>query len=206
MRFVEDLFKLPVYDEHDEKVGHLVDVAVVKKGDYPKVSAVAVQIYETDKIGAYELLEPVKNIVLVIPWDQIEKLDKFSLKLRTTPRHLKLYDFKQYDVFLDRDLLDNQIVDRDGYKIQRVDDLILEPKGKDLLLIGIYVGFGGMLDRLGLDSAAKHLLQKLGIPMHEHMLPWTAVAHYGQEHEQVKLNVGAREALKTEKKVEVPEK
>lgn len=206
MRFIEDLFKLPIFDENDEKVGHLVDLAVTKKIAYPKVTAVAAQIYETDKIGVYELLESVKNIVLVIPWDQVEKLDKFSLKLTTVPRHLKLYDFKVNDVFLDRDLLDNQIVDRDGFKIQRVDDLILEPKGKDLLLVGIYVGFGGMLDRLGLDRAADHLLESLNLKMHEHMLPWTAVEQYGQEHEEIKLNVGARGALTIEKKTEVPEK
>lgn len=204
MRFVEDLFKLPVYDENDEKVGHLVDLAVTKGGLYPKVSALAVQICETDKIGPYELLEPVKDITLVIPWEQIKKLDKFSLKLKTAPRHLKLYDFKKNDVFLDRDLLDNQIVDRAGHKIQRVDDLILEPKERDLLLAGIYVGFGGMLDRLGLDKAAEHLLEKLGLKMHEHMLPWTTVAEYGQEHEQIKLKVGARTALKTEKETRAP--
>ncbi|MCL4415473.1 MAG: hypothetical protein M1365_02040, partial [Actinobacteria bacterium] len=70
------------------------------------------------------------------------------------------YDEK--DFYLNEDLLDKQVIDIDGKRLVRVNDVLLENNG-GINVIGIDIGTGGIIRRLGLGQFI-HLKSKT--------LPW----------------------------------
>lgn len=193
MRFAENLLKLPVFDNQNTRIGHLHDLGIQRLKGYPKVNCLALMIYELEYIADYKLLEPAHNIVLAVSWEEVAKITSDGIWLKRLWNETTHYAWSKEEVFLGRDLLNVQIVDSDGHRIQRVDDLILELKDNNLLLAGIYVGFGSRLDQLNLAKASQHLLKALGIKAHEHILPWTSVETFGSDYDEIRLNVGGKE-------------
>lgn len=84
-------------------------------------------------------------------------------------------------MLLDHDVLDRQIVDRDGAKVGKVDDLVLELReDKPPIVIGIDTRRGGAARQLGklaerLDRAFRHFV--LGLAVHDEpdLIPWNRV-------------------------------
>jgi magnesium transporter len=68
---------------------------------------------------------------------------------------------KEGDILLKESLLDKQIVDTDGAKIRRVNDLQFLKARNDLLLVHVDVGFRGLMRRVGLEKPTDFLLQGL---------------------------------------------
>lgn len=192
MRLVEDLLRLPVFDGENKRLGSLYDISVTRSPDYPCANSIAVMVDETETIANYRLLEPAHDVIVVVSWEEVASFSADRISLRSPWDQLPFYVWGKDDIFLRRDLLNVQIVDKDGHRVQRVDDLILEERQDQLFLAGIHIGFGGRLKRLNLARAAQHLLKTLGIKMHGHMLPWTSVENYGLEFKEIKLNVGVK--------------
>ena len=190
MRLMEDLIKLPVFDGDDKRIGSLHDISVVRTPEYPRANSIAVELDEVQIIGNYRLLEPAQDVVVAVSWGEVSSLGSEKVRLRSSWEELSLYQWGKEDIFLRRDILNVQVVDKHGHRVQRVDDLILEIREGGLLLAGIYIGFGARLKRLNLVRPAQHLLKTLGIRMHGHMIPWTSVESYGPELEEIRLNVG----------------
>jgi magnesium transporter len=192
MRFAEELLRLPVFDVSGDKIGHLHDLAITKGENYPHILAVAVLVYETSKIGIYQLPESVYDIPLPISWEQISEITPEGIWLKKSFNELPLFESEGEEIFLSRDLLDNQIVDTDGHRVQRVDDLILQLRDNQLTLLGIYIGFGSRLKILDSEKTACSLAERFGEEVTEDLLPWVCVANYGKELEEITLNVGTK--------------
>lgn len=203
MRLVEDVLKLPVFDSQEKRIGNLYDISVTRSPDYPRANSIAVKIDEVETIGNYRLLEPAHDVVVAVSWDQVASFGPEKVKLASPWEELPLYAWGKDDIFLRRDILNVQVVDRHGHRVQRVDDLILEMREGHLLLAGIYIGFGARLERLNLARAAQHLLKTLGVRTHGHMLPWTSVESYGPELEEIRLNVGVDKKSRDEQRKEI---
>jgi len=79
------------------------------------------------------------------------------------------------ELYLVADLLDKQIVDVDGRKVVRINDIELANTGGRLRVVAADVGFAGLLRRLGLRSFGKRWMSRIGnVP--RSMIAWDSVA------------------------------
>jgi CBS domain-containing protein len=82
---------------------------------------------------------------------------------------------EQQELYLVADLLDKQIVDIDGRKVVRINDIELANAGGRLRVVAADVGFAGLLRRLGLRSVGRRWLSRIGnVP--RSMIAWDSVA------------------------------
>ncbi|HMF29340.1 MAG TPA: CBS domain-containing protein [Candidatus Cybelea sp.] len=103
---------------------------------------------------------------------------------------------EQQELYLVADLLDKQIVDVDGRKVVRINDIEVANTGGRLRVVAADVGLAGLLRRLGLRSFGRRWLSRIGnVP--RSMIAWDSVApirevNPSQVHLSVKQNRLAR--------------
>ncbi len=91
-----------------------------------------------------------------IPWSAVESftLEEISIKAEANPPLLlSEASPSSSDVLLRDFLLDKQIVDVHGAKVERVNDLQLVRSNGKLILLGVDVGLRGLLRRLGFENS-----------------------------------------------------
>ncbi len=81
-----------------------------------------------------------------------------------------LFPYDEEDFYLKEDLLDKQVIDIDGKRLVRVNDILLEKNG-ELKVVGIDIGFSGILRRLGLSFFKKK----------PKILPWQMIEAFDYE-------------------------
>ena len=96
---------------------------------------------------------------------------------------------EQQELYLVADLLDKQIVDVDGRKVVRINDIEIANTGGRLRVVAADVSLAGLLRRLGLRSFGKRWLSRIGnVP--RSMIAWDSVAPIREVNpSQVRLSV-----------------
>jgi magnesium transporter len=96
---------------------------------------------------------------------------------------------QQEELYLVADLLDKQIVDVDGRKVVRINDIEVANAGGRLRVVAADVSLAGLLRRLGLRSFGRRWLSRTGnIP--RSMIAWDSVAPIRENNpSQVRLSV-----------------
>ena len=89
-------------------------------------------------------------------------------------------DFPTYgendaEILVKRDILDKQIVDVDGAKVVRVNDLKLGSYKDLLCIVTVDIGLSGLLRRLGYEKAGKKLVALLGKDVPSREISWEYV-------------------------------
>src|SRR5512143_3690213 len=110
MAYISELLDKPVADVEGEPIGRLADLVAAQRGDmaHPQIMALAVR-----RAGG-SLLVPFTDVaVLVAPGIPLNKRLKDILP----------YAPAEGDLFLARDVLDKQIIDTNGMRVVRVNDL-----------------------------------------------------------------------------------
>ncbi len=82
---------------------------------------------------------------------------------------------EQEELYLVADLLDKQIVDVDGRKVVRINDIEVANAGGRLRVVAADVGIAGLLRRLGLRSFGKRWISRMR-NMPRSMIAWDSVA------------------------------
>ena len=85
------------------------------------------------------------------------------------------FEQRPNEILLRADLLDKQIVDIDGRKVVRVNDLGLDDVDGKLHLVAVDVGAAGLLRRLGIEGAYRILARNLRLPTPERYIDWEDV-------------------------------
>ncbi|MFP5259722.1 MAG: magnesium transporter [Acidobacteriota bacterium] len=98
------------------------------------------------------------------------------------------------DIRLRRDILDRQIVDVDGAKVVRVNDLKLRSRGTSLFIEAVDVGLRGMARRLGQLRFWNWLAGMCGMHLPSREIDWRFVAQLDPNADKLTLTV-ARERL-----------
>jgi magnesium transporter len=94
------------------------------------------------------------------------------------------------ELYLVADLLDKQIVDVDGRKVVRINDIELANAGGHLRVIAADVGVAGLLRRLGLKSFGKRFAPGIYRRVPRSMIAWDSVAPIRDANpSQVRLSV-----------------
>ncbi|MGZ7115732.1 MAG: magnesium transporter MgtE N-terminal domain-containing protein [Halobacteriota archaeon] len=167
---LSEIVKKPVIDIHGERVGKLADVIVSADTPYPKVKALSVRT--SDKR------------MLDVPWTQVEGLGR-RIPLKVGRDEIRPYNVQEHEVHLVGEVLDKQIIDVQGKKLRRVNDLQLSTTNGAYRLIGVDIGVRGLLRRLGLEKVA----DRSRIRVEGNYINWDAVdtIHSGPSALQLKL-------------------
>jgi CBS domain-containing protein len=128
------------------EVGRVVDFVVEHPEDtFPKIDAIVIK----SKTGRH--LAPVDSVV------DIDAGGK--LVLRELPAVEAPPD--EETLYLVEDLFDKQIVDVDGHKVVRINDIEVARTGSTLHVVAADIGIGGILRRLGAGGISRALLGKI---------------------------------------------
>jgi CBS domain-containing protein/sporulation protein YlmC with PRC-barrel domain len=151
--FVGEVLGNPVMDPSGKKGGTLYDLLIDFKEMFPEVTAVIV------KDG---------KRFFKIEWNDVEMFNRRFVVSKPSIKNWKLYSPSPSDVFIRKHLLDKQIVDINGAKVVRVNDIKLaEIKGK-FFVVAAEIGVAGIVRRLSLER----IFRLLRIRPSSKLLPW----------------------------------
>jgi magnesium transporter len=179
MIYLSRMLGKPVVDAAGEQIGTIYDIAIATGEIFPRVTALA-------------FLGPGKTPFMLSWRKYVADFDEDGRIRLNADRDALRFSYLQPDeVLLHRDLLNKQIVDTQGMKVVRVNDLKLSESKNELRLLGAEVGIRGILRGISpvLESAVAWTVAKLGAPMHENLIAWNYMDLLERDLSQVKLSV-----------------
>src|SRR5689334_21788361 len=162
MIFLSALLHESIYDSADHRIGTLHDIAVSLNETFPVVTALIVN----PSSGSHKL---------IIPWPQVYSIEEFPIRLAVNQSEITSYEIHNDEFLLKRDILDKQIVDTQGIRVVKVNDLSLAQIKKTARLVGVDISFSGLLRRLGLQSAVNALQRVFPKGLNERTVTWNYV-------------------------------
>ncbi len=162
MTYMSQLIGKTVTDLDGERVGRLDDLVVTTAGQtHPVVVALAVKGRAKEP-----LLVPITDVaVLIAP----------AIPLKVRKANLRQHRLAEGDLFLARDILDKQIIDTNGMRVVRVNDIDLAWVNGNFYVANVDVGGLGLMRRLGLGGATEKVAGRLSKGGAGGMIPWDSV-------------------------------
>lgn len=134
MLYLSQILGRPIHDTRGEKIAVINDVLVKYGSDeYPPV------------IG---LLARFRRRVFFIPGRNIGEIGEAGARMSSAKLDLTPFERRDGEVLLGKDVLDNQLIDVDGKRVVRVNDVQLIDTGDKWRVSGADVTFQGFLRRL----------------------------------------------------------
>jgi magnesium transporter len=114
-----------------------------------------------------------KKSPVFLPWENVIDMDQtISVSVKSTAELSSLH-LREGEMLLKDALLDKQVVDTDGAKIRRVNDLQFLKTRHGLHLVHVDVGFRGLIRRVGLINFLDAVLRGLfDYKLANHFIPW----------------------------------
>lgn len=147
MAYFSDLLGVPVTDVDGDELGRLDDVLASMQGDIPHPVIVALAVRRASQ-------------TLLIPYEAVAVLVAPAIPLNRHLSDIVFYTPHERDLYLARDILDKQIIDTNGVRVVRVNDLELTRVNGHFYVANVDISLSGLLRRLGLKSIQK-LSQRL---------------------------------------------
>lgn len=108
----------------------------------------------------------------IVPFSAVMSLFAASIPLKCHVEDVPTYEPGENDVFLSRDALDKQIIDTDGARVVRVNDLELIRVNDLLYVSNVDVGLMGILRRIGLGGVTQKLSTRLRMRLPDNVISW----------------------------------
>jgi CBS domain-containing protein len=158
--FVSEILRKPVLDPKGEELGKVRDIVVVRGEAFPKVTAL--------------ILEKKKSL-MNLPWTGLNIFNKRIISSNIYTESLQTYEFNEKDLLIVRDIFDKQIVDANGAKVVRVNDVKLEGYDSEALLIAVDVGMRGIMRRLGFERGGEDVMRIFKKHLSNNLISWTYI-------------------------------
>lgn len=174
MLYLSQAIGRPVLDPAGEPIGKVADLIVALGSQYPPVTGLVV------RTGRRRIF---------LPWTSVASMDATGARLQQTTIDIHKFEQRPDEILLHLDLMDKQIVDIDGRKVVRVNDLRLDHIEEQLHLVAVDVGAGGLLRRLGIEGAYRIIARNLRLPIPERYIDWEDVDPVETSIASIKLRV-----------------
>ena len=159
MVFLSELLGAEVVDVEQRRVGRVRDVTATVIEPYPVVTGIVVS----------------RRKAAILPWSSVRTFAGREVALRSTAGNLPTVPANEADIWLGRDVLDKQVIDTDGRRVVRVNDLQLVESGGKMLLVGADIGIRGLLRRLGLEGLGKSVVRLFRRDLPMVLVSWDVV-------------------------------
>ncbi|MCL5960130.1 MAG: CBS domain-containing protein [Chloroflexi bacterium] len=160
MPFFSKLQGRTVRDSQGHPIGKLKDILVSTGEPFPVITALAVAD---------------RGRSVLVPWSQVASLDNESPLLRVSEDQLQTYQPGPHEISLGSRVLDRQIIDINGRRVVRVNDLSLARVNGNYRLVGADVSTRALLRRLGLEVPVEKLLSAFHYELPSKYISWDTV-------------------------------
>lgn len=144
----------------DKPYGKIVDLAIFANRPHPPISKIEIKRNAKKLTISPQALSYINNVPTL------------------TSQDIPLLPYDHKDFYLAEDLLDKQVIDVDGKRLVRVNDIALEQNG-ELKVIGIDIGFPGILRRLGLTN----------ISVQSKIIPWQFIEAFDYQTGNIQIKL-----------------
>ncbi len=158
--YLSQVIGRPVRDRQGEPIGKVADLIVAIGDRYPPVTGLVVS---TDRRKIF------------VPWTDVASFDATGARLSTARIDIAKFKQRPNELLLYVDLQDKQIVDIDGRRVVRVNDLRLDEIEGKLHLVAVDVGATGLLRRLGIEGPWRTLARNFHRGVPERYIDWEDV-------------------------------
>ena len=124
-----------------------------------------------------------------LDWSVVRSWDNKELSLKVDEPSVQPHPRADSELWLSRQILDKQIVDMDGRRVVRVNDLQLSQVDGSMLLVGVDIGGRGLARRIGIEGIGRRLASTLGIDWPQKLISWEAVDPVKSDVSSVKLRI-----------------
>jgi len=174
MIFLSDFLNAEVVDHRQHRVGRVRDLVVVMTEPFPRVTGVILK--DNQKVKSLD-------------WSVVRSWDNKELSLKVDEAALQPHTRADSELWLSRQVLDKQIVDMDGRRVVRVNDLQLSQVDGSLLLVGVDIGSRGLARRVGLEGVGRRVASAVGRDWPQKLISWEAVDPVKTDISSVKLRI-----------------
>lgn len=171
MFFLSQLQKIKTMDVMGKRSGALKDLVASLGQKYPLITAIIVKTPQREE--------------LCISWGEVRSFEESQILLAKTLTDVSPCKVKTDEILLVRDVLDKQIVDTEGHKLIRVQDIQLARIDSRIRVIAVDVSGRAVFRRLGLPAVAERLTGRLS----PRYIDWSNVDLIGSGVPAVKLKV-----------------
>lgn len=178
MLYLSQMTGKPVVDSEGEKIGTISDLAISTGEVFPRITSLAFQ--------------GPGRVPFMISWRKyVDQFDEDGIRLSVAAPDIRFSYLQPEEVLLARDLLDRQIVDTQGMKVVRVNDLKLSQSGSQLRLLGAEVGARGILRGLHplIEKAVVGVSKLFGRKLDEQIIAWNYMDLLDRDLSKVQLSV-----------------
>ena len=144
MLYASEFIGRPVADADGKRVGKLKYLIAARHGEIPHPQLVAIEIKQ--HAGS-----------VFIPMHEVAALISLAIPLKKKISEITPYTPQPDDLHLVRDVLDKQIIDTDGMRVVRVNDLELTRVNGSVYVANVDISGVGLIRRLGLGSLADRM-------------------------------------------------
>jgi len=178
MYYLTQMLGKPVRDATGETIGQISDVAIATGEVFPRVTSLA-------------FIGPGKT-PFMLSWRKfVGSLEDDYVELNVPRPELRFSYLQPDEILLARDLLNKQIIDTQGMKIVRVNDLKLSQSANQLRLLGAEVGVRGILRGISptLERVAGAIARLVGNDLPENLIAWNYMDLLDRDLSHVRLSV-----------------
>lgn len=158
-----------------QAVGKLHDLLMVPGAVFPEVSHLVIKR---------------KRSLELLPWHMVKLFTHIVISTTgSTLEELPTYHDDQEGTLVRRDLLDKQIVDVNGAKVVRVNDIKLGNLHDKLCIVSVDIGFRGLLRRLGYETFGERIAQLTRREITNTEIRWEYVQPIDSSSSRLALNI-----------------
>ncbi len=178
MLYLSQMLGEPVIDANGEKIGSISDLAIQTGEVFPRITSLA-------------FLGPGKTPFMISWRKYVSEFTDEGIVLKVDRTAIRFSYLQPDEVLLARDLLNKQIVDTQGMKVVRVNDLKLSVSGSQLRLLGAEVGIRGLLRGLApwVERAALAVAKTFHKKIDEKIIAWNYMDLLDRDLSKVQLSV-----------------
>ena len=179
MNYLSEMLKLPVLDVDGEKLGVVNDFGIATGEVFPHVTSLAFR-------------GPGKTPFMISWRKWVDRIDETGVYLNTSATNIRFSYLQPTELLLARDVLNKQIVDTQGMKVVRVNDIKFSMSGENQLrLLGAEVGARGLLRAISptLEHVVEGFMKHLGKPLGEDIIAWSYMDLLDRSTKNIQLSV-----------------
>ncbi|MCL2757598.1 MAG: CBS domain-containing protein, partial [Coriobacteriia bacterium] len=181
MLYLSQMLGEPVIDSEGVEIGRINDLAIQTGEVFPRITALAFK-------------GPAKTPFMISWRKYVEEFSADKIILNVASHDIRFSYLQPDEILVARDLLNKQIVDTQGLKVVRVNDLKLSQSHKQLRLLGAEVGMRGILRGLApvLERMVTGIASAFRRPIEENIIAWNYMELVDRDLSDVKLGVTHR--------------